>query len=157
MNADVLAGWLREDRNARALAAHLVAAAPDEGCGIIVQGAGGLRLIPAPNLAGALHAADPESFPRDGRASFVLDTRVILDAARRGQELIAIVHSHVEVGAYFSDEDRRGALTPDGAGPLWPGVFQVVVDIGPGKMRGWRIYAFDRTAAGFVEVAHDPE
>lgn len=155
MKACVLAAWLREPQTAAALAEHFVGAAPDEGCAIAVHGDGGLHLVPAPNLANRLHDGDPEAFPQTARTAFALDTRVIVDEARRGRELVAIAHSHVEVGAYFSDEDRRGALTPDGAAPLWPGVFHLVVDVRAGAMRGWRLFAYDPASGGFVAVAEE--
>jgi proteasome lid subunit RPN8/RPN11 len=155
VNASALVAWLREPDTAAALAAHFVRTAPDEGCAIAVVGASGLRLVPAQNLADRLHAGDPEAFPRTARTAYALDTHVIVDEARRGYALVAIAHSHVEVGAYFSEEDRQGALTPDGTGPLWPGVFQLVVDIRGSAMRGWRLFAYDPGAADFVEVARE--
>jgi proteasome lid subunit RPN8/RPN11 len=60
----------------------------------------------------------------------------------------AIYHSHIEVGAYFSDEDARAAA-PDGE-LLYP-VEYLVVDVRQDGVHGAALFRFD--AGRFVEVA----
>jgi proteasome lid subunit RPN8/RPN11 len=137
------------------LVAHVMRVYPNEACALLVAGADGVRCVLAENEADRLHAADPASFPRTAATAFALDPRLIVSEARRGNELVAIVHSHVDVGAYFSAEDRRGATTADGSAPLFPGVAHVVVDARAEGVRGWRIYAWDAEMRAFAEVGSE--
>lgn len=137
---------------------HAQAQAPREACGlVVVERDGAPRGEPAENLADHLHAQDPTAFPRDATTAFVLDVRQIVAAERRGARLVAIVHSHVEVGSYFSAEDRRLATTPDGQAPLYPGVEHVVLDVrGRGEethVVGFRVFRWDESVRDFAEMA----
>ena len=67
-----------------------------------------------------------------------------------GGRLWGIVHSHPDVGAYFSSEDREMAMG-GGAEPLWPGVAYLVVSVRQGAVDGLRIYTWDSLASDFVE------
>jgi len=117
--AQVLAGVLT----------HLRAAWPEEGCGVLLEGEGGLRFVPLANAQAAHHARDPDAFPRDARRAFTLEPaawlRLVKEAEAHGDRLAALVHSHPEGPARFSDEDRRQAA-PDGL-PLFPGMAHLVV------------------------------
>ena len=96
------------------LLAHVMRAFPHEACALLVAGDGGVRCVLAENEVDRLHAADPETFPRTAANAYALDARLIVTEARQGYELVAIVHSHVRVGAYLSAEDVRQATTPGG-------------------------------------------
>jgi|GEM_PF-1373881 len=135
----------------RSLARHAEEAFPKEACALVVRGPAGPRLILADNLAEGWHAADPETFPRTAMDSYILDPRLIVDAERGGESLIAIIHSHCTVGAYFSAEDLRLALTPDGRHPLFPGVSYVVLDAQEHGVRGWKTFVWSPDARAFVE------
>ena len=57
-----------------------------------------------------------------------------LDAAdQSGGRLYAIAHSHPDVGAYFSKEDKDMALG-GGSEPLWPGVRYLVISVRKGQV-----------------------
>ena len=62
-----------------------------------------------------------------------------------------IYHSHCDVGAYFSDEDKRAA-TPFGE-PLYP-VDYLVIDCARAGVRGARLFRFQ--AGDFAEIARYP-
>jgi adenylyltransferase/sulfurtransferase len=133
------------------LRAHAMAWYPRECCALIVDGARRPELILADNEADRWHAADRRAFPRTAARAYVLDPRLLVRAEAAGKRVVAIVHSHVDVGAYFSDEDERLACTPDGAAPLFPGVDHVVLDARADGVRGFKTFTWSDAARGFVE------
>jgi proteasome lid subunit RPN8/RPN11 len=78
-----------------------------------------------------------------------MDPKALLSAMQEG-ELWAIVHSHPDVGTYFSKEDKDMALG-GGEEPLWPGVRYLVVSVRAGRVDGARIYAWDSSRGDFAE------
>lgn len=107
---------------------------PAEACGLLfADAAGGLSFVAIPNIAGTQAAAGTSA--RTGRDGYVMDPKRMMqamDAAEsKGATLAAIVHSHPEVGAYFSKEDSDMALG-GGDEPLWPGVDYLVVSVRAG-------------------------
>lgn len=133
------------------LARHAAAWFPRECCALLVRGPAGHELILAENLADRYHDHDPETFPRTALRAYVLDPRLIAAAEREGKALVAIVHSHCRVGAYFSDEDVRQALSPFEDGPLYAGVDYVVLDARDDGLHGFRVFTWSEAARGFVE------
>ena len=132
MNRDVL----------RAIAAHARATYPAECCGLLLEdGAGAVRFQPIANIAGA-----SETSKRTVKDGYVMDPKALLSALdateQAGGRLIAIIHSHPEVGAYFSREDREMALG-GGSEPLWPGVRYMVVSVRGGAVDDARLYSWD--------------
>lgn len=121
---------------------HLEQAAPNEGCGVILTGPGGHTLVPMENAYDRYRAVDPEGFPRTARTAYFFDPRewmrVLARAESEGAVVSCIVHSHVEVGAYFSAEDRAMAA-PDGQ-PLFPGVSYLVVAVDQGRATVARLF-----------------
>ena len=83
-----------------------------------------------------------------------MDPKAVLEALeavdRSGGRLWGIVHSHPDVGAYFSSEDRDMALG-GGEEPLWPGVRYLVVSVRGGQVEGARLYAWDNSRHDFWE------
>jgi proteasome lid subunit RPN8/RPN11 len=71
-------------------------------------------------------------------------------AERAGGGLRAVVHSHPDVGAYFSAEDRRAALG-GGDEPLWPGVDYLVVSCRQARSDAARLYRWSATRRDFDE------
>jgi adenylyltransferase/sulfurtransferase len=132
--------------------AHARAGYPEEVCGLIIAGDEVRR---CENRQNALHAEDPVHFPRDARTAYNLGPKDLffLDKSLRSARPVTIIyHSHVEVGAYFSDEDARAAA-PDGE-LLYP-VEYLVVDVRADGVRGSALFRFD--GGKFVEVArHGP-
>ena len=123
-----------------------------EVCGFVVRRAGALEAVPVPNVADRYHARDPEQFPRTSRDGYLMDPRAQLrvheELAANGGELVAVWHSHVEVGAYFSEKDRADAVV-DGV-QLVPGAEYLVLGVRGGRVDEVKRYRFD--GEGFVEV-----
>ena len=142
---------LADDALRDALWAHATKWYPKECCGLLVDDAGKPEVVLAENLADKYHALDPETYPRTSERAYVLDPRLIAQAERDHKTLVAIVHSHCNVGAYFSDEDVRQALSPFDDGPMYPGVDYLVLDVQADGVAGFKVFAWDEAAARFVE------
>lgn len=141
-----------------AIRAHAEAGYPEEVCGLVLGPRGGPldEVLRCENRQNELHARDPERHPRTAATAYALGVEDIarLDGSLAGARPCRLIyHSHVDVGAYFSDEDRRMAAPP-GWGPLYPEVDYLVVDAQAGGARGARRYRF--IGDDFVEVAEYP-
>lgn len=132
------------------LYAHAMAWFPKECCALLVVGPDGPEVVLAENLADKYHALDPETYPRTGEDAYLLDPRLIVRAEAEGKRLVAIVHSHCRVGAYFSEEDVFQATSPFEDGPLYPGVDYVVLDAQEDGVRGFATFTWSDAAGGFV-------
>ena len=76
-----------------------------------------------------------------------------LDAA--GEAWAAIVHSHIDCGAYFSSEDIRNAA-PDGD-CIYPQLAQLVVDARAWGIEEARAFRWDAAHRAFVPAGHYPD
>jgi proteasome lid subunit RPN8/RPN11 len=123
-----------------------------EVCGFLLRRGGALDVVPVPNVADRYHAVDPARFPRTSRDSYLMDPKAQLRVHREVEEgsaeIAAIWHSHVEVGAYFSEKDRADA-TVDGA-PTVPGAEYLVLGVRGGRVT--EVRRFRWSAGGFVEA-----
>jgi proteasome lid subunit RPN8/RPN11 len=130
---------------------------PEEACGLLIGPRAGAHCDearPCENQQNRLHEADPESHPRDARTAYALGVRDLrlLDASLGSDRPVKVIyHSHVDVGAYFSDEDRRAA-TYDGE-LIYP-VDYLVVDCAKEGVRGAKLFRF--RAGAFFAVAEYP-
>lgn len=109
---------------------------------------------PLENVINRLHDEDPERYPRTGRDGYVLDPRAYLklekSLAAAGEALRVLVHTHVDVGAYFSDEDKRRATW---AGePLLPGIAYLVCGVKERRPDGAIVAYFDVGTRQFETV-----
>jgi len=135
----------------REIAAHARACYPQECCGLVLSDAEGtLRFVAIDNIAGASEASERSKL--DG---YVMDPQqqylAISGAEKAGGRLAVIVHSHPDVGAYFSAEDRRQALAGPEQ-PWYPGVQYLVVSVRGGRVDGAKQYTWDERLRDFVEV-----
>ena len=48
---------------------------------------------------------------------------------KRNEELYAIVHSHIKVGAYFSEEDKKQMTDPHTNRPIYPAICYLVANV----------------------------
>lgn len=124
-----------------------------EVCGFVVSRGGALHVVPVPNVADRYHAADPERFPRTSRDSYLMDPKEQLRVHReldaRGGEIVAVWHSHVEVGAYFSGKDRADAVV-DGVQAV-PGAEYLVLGVRGGRVTEVKRFRYE--GGDFVESA----
>jgi len=139
----------------RAICEHAQREVPRECCGIVF----GPKDQPAADSAKAceniqdrLHAEDPARFTRDARTAYNFDARDIfaLQKSLRGDAPAKIVyHSHVEVGAYFSDTDQAAAQFE--GEPAYP-VEYVVVDVTASGARAAKQFAWSDADKKYVEI-----
>jgi proteasome lid subunit RPN8/RPN11 len=143
----------------REIYAHATREYPFECCGIVF----GAKTAPTAdhvrvcrNIQNDLHAQDPATHTRDARTAYNLDAGDLfaLQKSLRGDQPAKIVyHSHVEVGAYFSDTDQAAARFDDE--PTYP-VEYVVIDASKTGARGAAQFAWDPAARSYVEVRRYP-
>jgi proteasome lid subunit RPN8/RPN11 len=126
------------------LVAHVEAAYPEEGCGVVFKGPNGLRAVPLKNVYDKYHARFPDQFPRTNKTAYRIDELELqkaLDAAElNGETLVCVFHSHCDVGAYFSKEDSDMAA-PDGI-EMRPGLKWLVVAVDEGKVATYKVFTF---------------
>jgi len=126
---------------------------PEECCGVLLGLAGGppRQVIRLTNVQ-SLRRSRGES-ELDAEHGFWMDETELLatlrDAERRGQELIAVYHSHIDTEAYLSQADVAGALGPERR-PLYPGAAQIVVSVWEGAVREMSWFEWDDERATFV-------
>lgn len=116
------------------IVAHAKACYPRECCGFVVDVAGELRFFPIENIA-------------RGSDEYEMDASQQLKAEQAGQVAV-IVHSHPEVGAYFSPRDRSRALFEDRE-PWYPGVHYLVVSVRNSRVDGAKLFTWDPAAKDF--------
>lgn len=143
------------DAALRAICEHALHQVPRECCGIVFgpkDQASADRATACDNIQDRLHAEDPARFTRDARTAYNFDARDIfaLQKSLRGDTPAKIVyHSHVDVGAYFSDTDQAAAQF-DGE-PAYP-VEYVVVDVTAAGARAAKQFAWSDAAKQYVEI-----
>ena len=131
---------------------------PNETCGILIGPRERKRevtgIYPCRNVQDKYHAQDPVSFPRDSRTAYFIDPRDLLRIQREAREkeceIRVIYHSHVEAGAYFSEEDQRIALLE--GKPAHPGVSYLVVSVKERKAGEASLFVWDENRKEFSKV-----
>jgi adenylyltransferase/sulfurtransferase len=113
------------------IVAHAKACYPRECCGFVLADG---RFLPIDNLA-------------KGADEYEMDPSQQLKAEQAG-EIAVIVHSHPEVGAYFSARDKARALF-DPETPWFPGVQYLVVSIRNGRVDGAKLFTWNPVTKDF--------
>ena len=135
-----------------AVTAHALETYPEECCGVIL---GGDEVHRLDNIQNRLHAADPETFPRDASIAYTMDPKeleaVLEQAGSRGRAFKALYHSHPDHDAYFSAEDKAFA-TPFGE-PTYPDTAQIVISVMNGDVGRVAVYAWSADVEDYAEVA----
>lgn len=132
---------------------------PSECCGMILAPAGESskpsRVRPCRNAQDEYHARDPENFPRTAQTAYFIDPKELLDIQRElrkaREEIRAIYHSHINAGAYFSDEDTKAAA-PEGE-PAYPGVDYLVISVIHGKVKEAHGFRWDSRQKKFLQIS----
>jgi len=127
---------------------------PAEACGLLLEGRGNaLRFVAIPNIAGT--TVGSETSTRSARDGYVMEPKALLAALGAAEDegggLRAIVHSHPDVGAYFSRVVIDMALA-GGDEPLWPGVDYLVISCRAGRCDDARLYRWDAGTRDFSEL-----
>ena len=128
---------------------------PEEACGLLSGPENDPEALtafhPLENKLNQMHARDPERFPRTAREGYYLDPLAFLKLEQalraEGRCVKVIVHSHPDVGAYFSEEDTKQA-TWDGR-PVYPGLRYLVCGIKDGRADGAILATFNEATAAF--------
>lgn len=135
------------------LLAHGERTYPEEACGFLLADASG-RVVEAAavtNAAEKMRVEQPGEFTRSAADGYVMDPKEQLAVERAadaaGRTVVGVYHSHPDVGAYFSAEDKRRAL-PFGF-PLYPA--WVVADVRKGTAHGAKLFVWDAANKDFLE------
>lgn len=141
----------RVDEEARA---HF--ARDEESCGVLVGPSSDAlfldEAIPFVNRAAKLHEIDPETYPRTARTYFDIDPlkfqRAVDAGEKSGRPVKVLYHSHLDVGAYFSETDAAAA-TMGGAEPTHD-VAYLVTSVRGGAVDARALFVWDPEARAFV-------
>lgn len=110
------------------------------------------RAVELENLANRYHAADPQGHPRTGRSYFKINSvkfeRALADGVARGRPVKVFFHSHLDCGAYFSEEDAA-SMTMGGDEPSWALAY-LVTAVDRGEVTAHRLFVWDPASRGFV-------
>ncbi|MDB5219952.1 MAG: Sulfur carrier protein adenylyltransferase ThiF [Myxococcaceae bacterium] len=143
----------RVDDEARAAFAR-----DEESCGLLVGPAEEPlvvdAVVPMENRANKLHALDPETYPRTGRMYFDLDPlkfeRFVREGEGSGRPVKVLYHSHLDVGAYFSETDAQAA-TMGGDAPSYDLAY-LVTSVRAGLVDDRKLFVWDAEQKRFVEA-----
>ena len=107
------------------------------------------------NLANRYHAVDPETYPRTGRTYFLLDPmkfeKAVTGGKANGRPVRVLYHSHLDVGAYFSETDAAAA-TMGGDKPSYDALHYLVTSVRGGVVDDHKLFAWDPARKSFVEA-----
>jgi proteasome lid subunit RPN8/RPN11 len=143
----------RVDEEARAAFAR-----DEESCGLLLGPAEDPLVVdaavPMENRANKLHALDPETYPRTGRMYFDLDPmkfeRFVREGEGSGRPVKVLYHSHLDVGAYFSETDAQAA-TMGGDAPSYDLAY-LVTSVRAGVVDDRKLFVWDAERKSFVEA-----
>jgi [CysO sulfur-carrier protein]-S-L-cysteine hydrolase len=111
--------------------------------------------VPLQNLANRYHSMDPETYPRTGRTYFLIDplkfAKAVETCEQANRPMRVLYHSHLDVGAYFSETDAAAA-TMGGDKPSYEGLRYLVTSVRQGVVDDHKLFAWDPDSKTFVEV-----
>ena len=130
----------------------------EESCGLLVGPAEEPlsvdAIVPMENRANKLHKLDPETYPRTGRMYFDLDPmkfeRFVREGETNGRPVKVLYHSHLDVGAYFSETDAQAA-TMGGDAPSYDLAY-LVTSVRAGVVDDRKLFVWDAERKSFVEA-----
>lgn len=130
---------------------------PDECCGVILghpKNKDEDIVFRCTNIQNQLHENDPENYPRDAKTAFTIDPKDLLAIEKKvrtnGWTIKTFYHSHPEHDAYFSDEDKKMALSEWGD-PWYPGSTHLVISVYNGEIKDQALFAWDPENNKFEE------
>lgn len=139
-----------------AIVRHALEEYPTECCGVIFQDGDGFTVRRCRNVQDELHRRDPVTHPRTARHAYSIgldDYREIERLTGAGHRLVSLYHSHPDLGAYFSETDRKVATVPgDPPMPVWPDTVYIVMGVGSDKVREVKAFEWDEERKEFKEI-----
>ena len=113
------------------------------------------RAVELENLANKYHRVDPEGHPRTGREYFKINSLKFEKAITAGdaeqQPVKVFFHSHLDCGAYFSEEDAASMTMGDGSAPSFE-LSYLVTAVDEGVVSTHRLFIWDAGKKSFVEA-----
>ena len=130
---------------------------PEECCGwILCTKEKSYTYVPSRNLQNKYHQIDPENYPRTARDAFLMDALKLSQDTEKiqkeGGSLYCIVHSHIDVGAYFSEEDKKQMAERDMTSSIYPAECYLVVSVQQKKVKEDALFYFDESQKDFLEA-----
>ena len=130
----------------------------EESCGLLLGPAEDPlyadEVMPLENRANKLHKLDPETYPRTGRMYFDIDPlkfeRAVRAGETNGRPVKVLYHSHLDVGAYFSETDASAA-TMGGDAPAYDLAY-LVTSIRSGTVDDRKLFIWDAETKRFIET-----
>lgn len=131
----------------------------EESCGLLLGPADQPlfvdAIVPMENRANKLHRLDPETYPRTGHMYFDIDPlkfeRSVREGEGNGRPVKVLYHSHLDVGAYFSETDAQAA-TMGGDAPAYDLAY-LVTSVRSGVVDDRKLFVWDVERKSFVEAA----
>lgn len=128
---------------------------PYECCGLILgdrENKQFSRVKAVKNAQEEYHVKDPAQFLRSARHAYFMEPKELLLLQKKlratKEEIHVIYHSHIDVPAYFSEEDKHRALF-EGA-PVYPGVDYLIVSVMQGKVEEVCFYRWTPEKKEFI-------
>ena len=107
------------------------------------------------NLANKYHQVDPEGHPRTGREYFKINSlkfeKAIAAGDAAGAPVKVFFHSHLDCGAYFSEEDAASMTMGDGSAPSYE-LCYLVTAVDNGVVSKHRLFIWEASKRVFVEA-----
>ncbi len=131
----------------------------EEACGYLVGPAEAPlaidEAVELENLANKYHAVDPEGHPRTGHDYFKINAlkfeKAIRDGSEAGRPVKVFFHSHLDCGAYFSEEDAASMTMGGGERPSHD-LSYLVTAVDEGRVTAHKLFIWDATSRSFVEA-----
>lgn len=151
-----MTGAIEVDGNAWAtIEAHALKDYPDECCGLLVEDAQGAQKVHVcENVQNKFHTLDPDAHPRTAETAYRMDelqiSKILSTTEEGGGKHLAIYHSHIDVDAYFSEEDQNAAQFF--GEPAYPGVTYLVISVIDHKVKNRKAFEWSADTSQFEEV-----
>lgn len=107
------------------------------------------------NLANKYHQVDPEGHPRTGHDYFKINgikfEKAIEQARGGGRAVKVFFHSHLDCGAYFSEEDAASMTMGGEQAPTYQLAY-LVTAVDKGQVSAHRLFIWNDASTSFVEA-----
>lgn len=136
---------------------NAVSGYPEEICGLCAGPEGEETvnsIYPCENIQNSLHKENPAKYSRTAVDAYNIDPErwmeVMCETQANDMAIRLIYHSHIDCGAYFSEEDQRMAA-PFGE-PSYPEIVYLVVSVVDKKFSGTAMFAWNQEEERFTSI-----